>query len=153
MRKQLEIIMKEYGGAVYRFALSRCGDADAANDVCQQTFLLLLEKKPHFSDKTALRRWLFSAARKLTAAARRAQSKSLPPDAEERGAPDRYDFELYDLISTLPEKLREATFFYYVEGYSVREIAALTRLTESAVKMRLARARDALGKIYKEEIL
>lgn len=153
MHKQLDDIMKEYGGAVYRLSLSRCGDREIANDVCQQTFLLLLEKKPRFQNKAQLGRWLMSAARKLTAGERRANGRTLPLDGADRAVSDGTDMELYDLIATLPEKLREPTLFYYVEGYSVHEIAELLRLGDSAVKMRLARAREALGKIYKEEIL
>ena len=33
---------------------------------------------------------------------------------------------------------------YYLEGYSVREIATMMKTTESAVKNRLARARQRL---------
>lgn len=152
--QQFETIIREYGDTVYRLSLSRCGDRELAEDVSQQTFLLLLEKKPRFADKAQLRRWLVSAARKLTAAAmRRAENKNLPLDDADRAVTDGGGIELYDLISSLPEKLREPTLLYYVEGFGVRETAELLGLTEGAVKMRLARARKALEKIYKEEIL
>ncbi len=42
--------------------------------------------------------------------------------------------------------IRLTVTLYYIEGYSVREIAALMDTTESAVKNRLARARDKMRK-------
>ena len=48
----------------------------------------------------------------------------------------------------LTEEARLAVTLYYMEGYSIREIARMTRVTESAVKNRLARARTKL----KEEL-
>ena len=134
-KDQLAAIMDEYGDAVYRLALSRCGSADTASDVYQQTFLLLLEKKPRFADRTQLKRWLLSAARKLTAmSTRRAESKNLPLDSVEPAAEDRTDFELYELISSLPETLREPTLFFYIEDMSVKEIAQTLGISEGSVK-------------------
>ena len=41
---------------------------------------------------------------------------------------------------------------YYLEGYSVRETAALLEITESAVKNRLARARAKLRTELEEAV-
>lgn len=40
--------------------------------------------------------------------------------------------------------MRLSVTLYYLEGYNVREIAAMMETTESAVKNRLARARQRL---------
>lgn len=58
--------------------------------------------------------------------------------------------ELYEAISCLPEEARLSVTLYYMEGYSVKEIAALMDTTESAVKNRLARARARLRDMLKE---
>lgn len=58
--------------------------------------------------------------------------------------------ELYEAISRLPEEARISVTLYYMEGYSVKEIAALMDTTESAVKNRLARARARLRDMLKE---
>lgn len=52
--------------------------------------------------------------------------------------------DLYEAISRLGEDARLTITLYYMEGYSVKEIARLMHTTESAVKNRLARARDKL---------
>lgn len=52
--------------------------------------------------------------------------------------------DLYEAISHLPEEARLSVTLYYMEGYSIKEIAGIMETTESAVKNRLARARSRL---------
>ncbi|MBR1816731.1 MAG: sigma-70 family RNA polymerase sigma factor [Lachnospiraceae bacterium] len=52
--------------------------------------------------------------------------------------------ELYEALEALPPKTRLVISLYYMEGYSVKEIAKLTDTTESAVKNRLLRGRHEL---------
>ena len=52
--------------------------------------------------------------------------------------------DLYEALSTLSEEARLCVTLYYMEGYGVKEIARLLKLTESGVKSRLARARIKL---------
>ena len=52
---------------------------------------------------------------------------------------------------TLPEKFRTVLTLYYVEEYSVIEIADIIGKTTSAVKMRLQKGRTLLGEAYRKE--
>ena len=52
--------------------------------------------------------------------------------------------DLYEAISRLSEEIRLTVTLYYMEGYSIKEIAALMNTTESTIKNRLARARAKL---------
>lgn len=56
--------------------------------------------------------------------------------------------DLYEAVSRLPHEIRLTVTLYYMEGYRIKEIAALMKTTESAVKNRLMRARAKL----KEEL-
>ncbi len=156
MVHELENILNTYGPTVYRIALSRVCNADTAQDIYQETFLLLLEKKPHFKNSAELRAWLIRTAIKLSASHRKRfdNSKTVPlENAPESFVTNDLTFELISLISTIPESLREVTVLYYIEDMSIKEIAKILSLTPAAVKMRLTRARAELSKIYKEEIL
>jgi len=156
MVHELENILNTYGPTVYRIALSRVCNTDAAQDIYQQTFLLLLEKKPHFKNSAELRAWLIRAAIKLSASYRKRfdNSKTVPLEsAPEKSVENDVTFELVDLLMSLPEALRESTLLFYIEDMSIKEIAKILSLTPAAVKMRLSRARAELSKIYKEEIL
>lgn len=56
--------------------------------------------------------------------------------------------DLYEAVSRLPKEMRLTVTLYYMEGYRIKEIAALMKTTQSAVKNRLMRARARL----KEEL-
>ena len=51
---------------------------------------------------------------------------------------------LYLALRTLPPKERSAITLFYLNGYSIREIAAITENSEDAVKKQLSRGRDKL---------
>lgn len=146
----------EFAPIVYRAAMCRTGDADTAQDILQEVLLLLCKKKPVFKCKAQLRVWLLKCTYKLcTASTRRFEnSKTVPLDtAESIGVQDNLEFEFYDVLSRLPEKLRDATVLFYIEDMSINDIARVLSISVSAVKARLLRARRVLEKIYKEEIL
>lgn len=59
--------------------------------------------------------------------------------------------DLYNAIVHLPEESRITIILYYIEGYSIKEIAEMFGVSESAIKNRLARAREKMkGELTKE---
>lgn len=72
------------------------------------------------------------------------------PEAAAMAAPERKDYgSLYEALRRLKEELRIVTTLYYVEEFSVREIAAILEISEGAVQKRLARAREKLKNMLK----
>ena len=58
--------------------------------------------------------------------------------------------ELYYTVMELPVQYRQVVHLYYFEEYSVKEIAKLLKLSETAVQTRLLRARQKLKETLKE---
>ena len=52
--------------------------------------------------------------------------------------------EVYLAVSELPELYRVPFVLHYVEGYSVKEAGQILKLSDSAVKVRLHRARNLM---------
>ena len=76
---------------------------------------------------------------------------SLEDYSVEEAAEERADYsDLYEALSHLSEEIRLTVTLYYIEGYNVKEVAALMNTTESAVKNLLARARDKMRKELEE---
>lgn len=151
-----EKIVLEFGPSVYRAALSKTGDVHTAQDVFQQVFLLLCEKRPTFACREQLKVWLIRSSYKLAAAERRKfdNTKTVPLEtAVPLQSHDSLTFEFYELVLSLPETLRDVTVLFYIEDMSIKDISKTLSLSVSAVKARLTRARAHLEKIYKEEIL
>lgn len=149
-------VVEEFGPAVFRLSLALTGNEEVANDIYQQTFLLLLEKKPRFSHRAQLNVWLLRSARKLAATEMRRfdNSKTVPiTETTVPAATQEHSFEFLDLMSVLSEKYREVTVLFYIEDMTVYDISCVLGISVPAVKTRLSRARTMLGKIYKEELL
>ena len=58
--------------------------------------------------------------------------------------------ELYYTVMELPVQYRQVVHLNYFEEYSVKEIAKLLKLSETAVQTRLLRARQKLKETLKE---
>lgn len=52
--------------------------------------------------------------------------------------------DLYLALRTLPPKERSSITLFYLSGYSIKEIAAITETSEDAVKKQLSRGRNQL---------
>ena len=58
---------------------------------------------------------------------------------------------IMDTLMTLNAKDKEVLILYYIEGYSCKEIADMLKVSESAVKKKLERARKRLKEKYESE--
>lgn len=61
--------------------------------------------------------------------------------------------ELHDALMALEEKYRLPLTLYYMEGYSVGEIAEMMRLPQGTVKGRLHRGRARLKSLMESEVV
>ena len=57
--------------------------------------------------------------------------------------------DLYLALRILPPKERSSITLYYLSGYNIKEISAITETSEDAVKKQLSRGRDKLKEILK----
>ena len=81
--------------------------------------------------------------------------RTVPIDRE-IGSEQTYEMDLpgdpvYDAVLGLPDDYRSVIHLFYYEQYSVREIAEILELSETAVKTRLSRARGKLKNTLKGE--
>ena len=61
--------------------------------------------------------------------------------------------EWYAAVNSLKEELRLPVILYYIEDFSVREIAQILEISEGAVQKRLARARGKLRQELQEVLV
>ncbi|MCM1568520.1 MAG: sigma-70 family RNA polymerase sigma factor [Roseburia sp.] len=81
---------------------------------------------------------------------RREKTMTLLTEPEEgAGAPDYSD--LYNALNMLKKETRLTLVLYYLEGYSIEEIAKIMCIPAGTVKSRLCRGRRDLRRIMEEE--
>ena len=121
-------------------------DADCA-DAIQEAIVKAFSKLHTLKDDSYARTWLIRIVINecYTIMLREKKIISLEEYQMDEQAAEQKDYsDLYEAIFKLPEQMKLCVTLYYMEGYSVKEVAALLDTTESAVKNRLAKARGKL---------
>lgn len=155
MKLPLAVLAEQYADSVYAAAFSVCRSIHDAQDVMQETFLEYHVTNKEFASQEHIRAWLLrvaiNKARNLCRSAQHRLSLPLEDWAQTLVFPEPTDRKVFDAVMALPEELRVVVHLHYYEGYSVRETAKLLRVGESAVKHRLAKGREQLKELLKED--
>lgn len=149
-----EAVVDRYAGLVYRLAFARTRSRDAADEVFQEAFLRYVSKRPVFESTEHEKAWFCRVTINCANSYWRNpfRRKTEPLDAAaELAAPEPEEARLDEYLDRLPPEQRVAVHLYYYEGYSTPEIAALVGKSESAVRMRLMRARRLLREYLEDE--
>ena len=147
---RLEYIMQTYGNSLFRLCLLTLGNATDAEDAVQETFLKYLRKAPEFADAEHEKAWLITVATNQCKDMLRFRQRHpvAEPDELAQFVQEFSDCEILETLMTLPEKFKTVLLLYYVEEYSMEEIARMIGRTKSAVKMRLQKGRKLLEEAY-----
>ena len=117
--------------------------ADAIQEAIVKAFTSLHTLRQDSYAKTWLVRILINECYTLMRREKRLVSLENYQRPESVGEPEDYS-DLYEAVQKLPADIRICIILYYLEGYSIRETAEILKITESAVKNRLARARTRM---------
>ena len=148
--------IKEYNSSVdlysdnlYRFVLKNIKDIDKAKDIVQDTYVKFWEKKDSVNS-SKIKSYLFTTAyHTLIDVVRREKKQGSFDDVKE----ERYSSEshysdlqeiLHEAIEQLPEDQKAVILLRDYEGYAYDEIAEITGMNESQVKVYIFRGRKFL---------
>ena len=150
-----EAAFRKYADTVYRLAFVRTGSRNDSDDILQEVFLRYMkvwskmESEEHV--KATLIRITVNCSNSLLSSF---WFKKTDPLDENISVTDNNTSEnALSEVLKLPVKYRTVIHLYYYMGYSVAEIAELTKTNPSTVKTRLARARGQLKKTLEAEDL
>lgn len=153
----LEALIGEYYDAIYAYCCRRMGSSAQGADLCQETFLKVVESLPGYRDKGRFRSWLFTIANNCCRDAyRRLQRQNalvLPEPTGERFEELSENGELLrSALNELPDAQREAVILRFYHDFTLREIARITGVLLPTAKARLQRGLARLKILLKEEI-
>ena len=146
-------IVKQYSSMLLRIACTRLDSAADAEDAVQEVFLKLLDSRPVFRDAGHEKAWLIrTTLHRASDIRRKAERKNIPLDELiQTATPKDEGAVLLAAVRALPEKYSAVIHLHYYEGYSIQEIAKLLGLPAGTVGVRLARGRERLRQMLKEE--
>lgn len=152
----LERIVREHGTALLRLGFLYLKDYHLAEDALQDTLLKVYRSYPSFRGECSEKTWITRIAinvlknhlrsswwRRVDSGQALAEIPAPEPDTRER------DDALLSAVMELPAKYREVVLLYYYQGFRQAEIAALLRVAESTVAVRLSRARARMRQTLK----
>jgi len=148
-------LVDRHAAACIRYATRMLGERSDAEDAAQESFLRAHRALASYDVRLPFRTWLFSILinRCRTAMAQRARRQarivlddealeSAPVDGDQKSADLRDEIEW--AVAQLPTEQREAFLLRHVEELSYEEMATVTGLGLSALKMRVKRACERL---------
>ncbi len=147
--KEYNNAVREFGDHVYRFIYRSLKDSNRAGDIVQDTYEKLWRCVTEV-EYAAVKSWLFTSAYNRMIDVIRKDSRLVGVEyyddstlfAEESGTD--LNEVLHRALEKLPEAQRSVILLRDYEGYSYREIADITGLSEAQVKTYIFRGRVAL---------
>jgi RNA polymerase sigma-70 factor (ECF subfamily) len=155
------LLVTRYGGQAMRYASRMLGDKRDAEEAVQDTFLRAYRALDRCADRQRFGPWLFSILlnRCRTAGARSGRLGRVfvfdETLVDMASTPDRIDArawraEIAHALAQLAPPLREAFVLKHVEQLSYDEMAEMTGVGVSALKMRVMRAVTRLRALLQE---
>lgn len=133
-----------------------CGDAMLADDLAQESYMKAYVSIATLKDPYSFRSWLFRIAHNTFLSHKRNEKFTVDCDEaiglsseSESDASFRFQ-DLHQALERLSPKVRTSILLYYMEGYSVREVAGILDTGEDAVRQHLARGRKHLKEILQK---
>lgn len=155
------LLYNRYAGKVFGKCLSILREESLAQDATQEVFTRVFAGLPQFGEKARFSTWVYSITYNYCIDYIRRHKKQgelldfnieQAADIPENEVPDEemYQMEvttLRNVLERLPISDRMVLLMKYQDDLSIKEIAALTEKSESAIKMQLLRAKERAQKL------
>lgn len=157
------VLYDRYSKMVYNKCYGFSKSQDEAEDLTQDVFLMLFVKLPSFQGRSKFSTWLYSFTYNFCVnyvnrnKQRKMSDKSIPmDDAEYKLTEEVPDESIYELkasklakaLNMISPEDKSILLLKYQDGASIKELSEVLELGESAIKMRLKRAKAKLLEIY-----
>lgn len=149
-----EDIYELYWQKIFRLCMGYVNDAELAQDLAQETFIIVWQQLPKFRNESDIGTWIFRIAsnnclRQIEKEKRFAKT-DLPINLEEKKqeSMEPQIQMLYQFISELPETDR-IIISLELEEVKQAEIAQIVGLSESNIRVKIHRIKEKLTQKFK----
>jgi RNA polymerase sigma factor (sigma-70 family) len=165
-RENFDNVVRTYRGYVYTITWRLLGNAADAEDAAQETFIKAFKRLKYYNESLGMKNWLCTIALNTARDFYRKSKQAGPSTVFEEGTVRDDEGERRDLSVRVGERIdiirmlegldiryRSVVVLFYMEQYSVKEIAEMLKKSESAVKVWLYRARKILLERFGESVV
>lgn len=143
------MLYEEYVDRVYRFALSIVRQPHLAEDVLQETMIVVWKRAKTFKGNSKLSTWILGIARNLAFNVLRKEKRGerLPEEKAMSDPSKQAEMSVHveRALGKLSDVHREVVHLVYYEEMNLREAAEVLGIPEGTVKSRMHNARKALA--------
>lgn len=153
----LAALIRDYKDGLILYLYGMLGDIHEAEELIEDTFVLLCIKRPRDKGGATFKTWLYTVARRkaIDRLRRRARRREVPQEVCIETADQAADVEaaylreerrvrVYRAMEGVSPACRQVLWLTYFEGMSNKQTAAVMRKSVHAVETLLYRARKAL---------
>ena len=153
--EEIEHMVETYCDMLLRISIVMLGNRDDAEDAIQETVLKYIQKAPPFESADHEKAWLIRVITNQCRDMQRFRLKhpTICIEDLEMCALRSESCGIVEALTRLPEKFKTVMLLYYIEDYSIKEIAAMIKKSPSAVKMRLQKGRKLLEAKNRKEYM
>jgi RNA polymerase sigma factor (sigma-70 family) len=148
-----ETLYNRYVGKVYNRCLSMTKDTEKAQDFTHDIFIRMFARLDRFEERSTFSTWLYSisynycidqirVSKRLSTTSLEDEIDCQSPPADDAERIEHSLQQLTEAMNSIAPQEAQILRLKYQEGLDVHQIAEKLSLKNSAVKMRLKRARD-----------
>ena len=151
--KQFDYVYNEYAKELYNIAYGYTRNRDDSIDIMQNAYVVLLESNKRFESNEHIKYFLIRVTINesldlLKSANKKRVIKNNDvvvnfPETKKEELP----YDLSEIVNTLPEKYKTIIILHYYDDRKIKDISYVLKISESAVKKRLERARNLIKEI------
>ena len=163
-QKAFSLLVGRHKDAIFRKCKGYVKDEDAAKDLCQEILIKLYLKIQSYQNQARFSTWLFSIIHNTSIDYLRKNKRSPEKVLVEKLKNSLVDLVeneddvpvtltipiLEELLGLLSEEDRMLLVMKYREEHQIKDIQQIMGLSESAIKMRLKRARERINQLYQK---
>ena len=154
--QQFDYVYNEYAKEILNIAYGYTKNKEDSIDIMQNAYVALLKTNKSFESSEHIKYFLIRVTiNESINFLKSHQYKRVIKDNEfVMNIPDKEDELPYDLskiVSILPEKYKTIIILHYYDDMKIKDISKILKISESAVKKRLERARNLIKEKIEEE--
>ncbi len=141
----LEKMIIKYYDEIFRYCYHHLGNREAAEDICHDTFVSLIEHEADYHSRGKLKNYLYTIARnKCIDYFKKASPIYMAdiPDQEQESFEG--EIEMKYLVASLPEEYRQVIILRFFQDLRFKDIAEILGMNTSSVKYKVKRALEMM---------
>ncbi|WP_435413336.1 RNA polymerase sigma factor [Psychroserpens mesophilus] len=148
-----EVLYDRFAHLVYNKCYGFAKDEDEAKDLTQDVFLKLFVKLASFKGKSKFSTWLYAFTYNHCVNYVTRNTENISEEPNDEGFNEMRLDKLKQALELVSPDEKMILLLKYQDNLSIKEIESVLDIGESAVKMRIKRAKDKLLTVYSDNLV